>query len=84
MQLPETDTGSFGLYWAVEEYTVSSHVPPLIGTVRSQNLGIPVSRGNRSSCVWAAGNGSHYAHASAGTPCRVLCRLQDRTVSRSF
>ena len=58
MQLPETETGSFGLYRAVEEYTVSSPVLLLIGTVLSQNPGIPVSRGNPSSYVQAAGNGS--------------------------
>ena len=46
MQLPETDTGSSGLYWVVEEYTVSSPVLPLIGTALSRNLGIPVSGGN--------------------------------------
>ena len=58
MQLPETDTGSSGLYWAVEEYTISSLVPPLTGTALPQNPGIPVSRGNPSSYVQAAGNDS--------------------------
>ena len=58
MQLPETDTSSSGLYWAVEEYIVSSHVPPLTGTVLSQNPGIPVSKGNPSSYVRAIGNSS--------------------------
>ena len=57
MQLPETETGSFGLYRAVEECTVSSPVLPLTGTVLSQNPGIPVSEGNPSSYVRAAGNG---------------------------
>ena len=56
MQLPETETGSSDLYRAVEECTVSSHVLPLTGTMLSQNPGIPVSRGNPSSCVWAAGS----------------------------
>ena len=36
MQLPETETGSSGLYRAVEERTVSSHVLPLTRTVLSQ------------------------------------------------
>ena len=48
MQLPETDTGSSGLYWAVEHYIVSSLVLPLTGTALSRNLGIHVSRGNPS------------------------------------
>ena len=58
MQLPKTDAGSSGLYWAVEEYTVSSHVPPLTGTALSRNPRVPVSGGNPSSYVRAAGNGS--------------------------
>ena len=58
MQLPKTNTGSSGLYWAVEEYTVSSPVPPLTGTVLSRNPGIPVSGGNPFSYVQAVGNGS--------------------------
>ena len=58
MQLPETETGSFGLYRAVEEYTVSSSILLLTGTALSQNPGILVSGGNPSSYVWAAGNGS--------------------------
>ena len=58
MQLPETNTGSSGLYRAVEEYIISSPVLPLTGTVLSRNPGIPVSRGNPSSCVQAAGNDS--------------------------
>ena len=56
MQPPETETDSSSLYWVVEEYTVSSLVLPLTGTVLSQNPGIPVSRGNPSSYVRAAGN----------------------------
>ena len=43
MQLPETETGSFGLYQAVEEYTVSSPVLPLTRTALSRNPGNPVS-----------------------------------------
>ena len=58
MQLLETETGSSGLYRAVEEYIVSCSVLLLTGTVLSQNPGIPVSRGNTSSCVQAAGNDS--------------------------
>ena len=58
MQLLETDTGSSGLYWGVEKYNVSSPVLPLTGTVLYRNPGIPVSRGNPSSYVRAAGNGS--------------------------
>ena len=58
MKLPGTDTSSSGLYWAVEEYTVSSPVPPLTGTALSRNLGIPVSWGNPSSYIRAAGNSS--------------------------
>ena len=57
MSLPETETGSSGLYRAVEECTVSSLVLPLTGTVLSQNPRIPVSGGNPSSCVQPAGNG---------------------------
>ena len=58
MQLPETETGSSGLYRAVEEYTVSSPVLPLTGTALSRNPGILVSRGNPFSYVRAAGNDS--------------------------
>ena len=58
MQLPESDTGSSGLYLAIEEYTVSSPVPQLTGTALSRNPGILVSGGNPSSYVRAAGNGS--------------------------
>ena len=58
MYLPETETGSSGLYRAVEEYTVSSLVLPLTGTVLFRNPGILVSKGNPSSCVQVADNGS--------------------------
>ena len=58
MQLLETETGSSGLYRAVEEYIVSSPVLLMIGTALSQNPGIPVSRGNPSSYVQASGNDS--------------------------
>ena len=58
MQLPETETGSSGLYRSVEEYTVSSPVLPLTGTALSQNPGIPVSEDNLSLYVQVAGNGS--------------------------
>ena len=58
MGLPETETGLSGPYRAVEERIVSSHVLLLTGTVLSQNPGIPVSRGNPSSCVQAADNDS--------------------------
>ena len=58
MQLPDTETDSFGLYWDVEEYTVSSPVLPLTGTTLSRNPGIPIFEGNPFSCVWAAGNGN--------------------------
>ena len=58
MQLHETETGSSGLYRVVEEYIVSSHVLPLTGTKLSKNPRIPVSGGNPSSYVRAAGNGS--------------------------
>ena len=58
MQLPETDADSSGLYQAIEEYTVSSPILPLTGTVLSRNPGIPVSRGNPSSYVQAASNDS--------------------------
>ena len=58
MQLLETETGSSGLYRAVEEYTVSSPVLLMIGTALSQNPGIPVFGGNPSSYVQASGNDS--------------------------
>ena len=58
MQLFETKTGFSGLYWAMEEYTVSSPVLPLTGTALSKNPGIPVSGGNPSSYVKVAGNDS--------------------------
>ena len=45
MQLPETETGSSGMYQAVEEYNVSSPVLPLTGTALSRNHGIPISGG---------------------------------------
>ena len=56
MKLPETETGSSSLYRAVEECTVSSPVLLLIETELSRNPGIPVSLGNPSSYVWAAGS----------------------------
>ena len=58
MQLPETETGSSGLYQAVEKYNVSTLILPLTGTALSRNLVIPFSGGNPSSCVQAASNGS--------------------------
>ena len=58
MWLLETETGLSGLYCAVEARTVSSPVLLLIGTVLSQNPGIPVSGGNPVSCAQAAYNGS--------------------------
>ena len=58
MQLPETKTDSSGLYWGVEECTVSSPVLLLTRNVLSQNPGIPVSGGNPSSYVRATGNDS--------------------------
>ena len=58
MQLLEIETSSSGLYWAVEKYIVSSPVLLLTGTALSLNLGIPVSRGNPSSCVQATSNDS--------------------------
>ena len=58
MQLPETETGSSDLYRAMEEYIVSSPVLSLLGTALSRNPGIPVSGGNPSSNVQAAGNDS--------------------------
>ena len=58
MQLPVTETGSSGLYRAVEESIVSSPVLPLTGIVLSQNPRIPVYEGNPSSCVQAVDNGS--------------------------
>ena len=58
MHLPETDTGSSAPYQGVEEYIVSSSIPPLTGTALSRNPGIPVSGGNPSSYVRVAGNGS--------------------------
>ena len=58
MQFPETDTGSSSLYRAVEDYTVSSPILPLTGTVLSRNPRIPVSGGNPSSCVQPIGNDS--------------------------
>ena len=48
MQHLETESGSSGLYRAMEEYIVSSPVLPLIGTVLSRNPGIPVYGGNPS------------------------------------
>ena len=71
MQLPETETDSSGLYGAVEEYTVSSPVLLLIGTALSQNPGIPISRGNPSSYVRAAGNGSTPSAQYDRQPCSV-------------
>ena len=58
MLLLETDTGLSGLYRAMEERTVSSHVLLLIGTMLSQNPGIPIFGGNLVSCVQAVDNGS--------------------------
>ena len=43
MQLPETETCSFGLYQTVEEYIVSSSILPLTRTALSRNPWIPVS-----------------------------------------
>ena len=58
MQLPETYTGSSGLYRAMEEYIVSSSILPLTGTALSRNPGIPVFGGNPFSYVQAADNDS--------------------------
>ena len=58
MWLPETVTGSSGLYCAVEERTISSPVLLLTGTVLYQNPGILVCGGNPSSCVQAGDNGN--------------------------
>ena len=58
MQLPETETSSSSLYRAMEEYTASSHVLPMIGTAPSCNPGIPVSEGNPSLYVRAVDNDS--------------------------
>ena len=58
MQLPETETGSPGPYWEMEEHTFSVPIPQLTGTVLSRNPRILVSRGNPSSYVRDAGNGS--------------------------
>ena len=58
MLLLETETGLSGLYRAMEERTVSSHVLLLIGTMLSQNPGIPIFGGNPVSCVQAVDNGS--------------------------
>ena len=58
MQLLETETSSAGLYRGVEEYTISFPVLLLTGTALSLNPGIPISRGNPSSYVQAAGNDS--------------------------
>ena len=58
MLLPMTETGSYGLYWSVEEYILSSPILSLTGTALSQNPGIPVSGGNPSSYVQVVGNGS--------------------------
>ena len=71
MQLPETETGSSGLYWAVEEYIVSSPLLPLTRTTLSRNPGIPISGGNPSSYVWAAGNGSTPSAQSDRQPLSV-------------
>ena len=56
MQHPETDTGSPGPYWDKENATVFVHVPLMIGTTVSHNLGIPAFEGNSVSCVHADGN----------------------------
>ena len=58
MKLLDTEIGSSGLYRAVEEYTVSSPLIPLIGTVLSRNPRILVFEGNHSSYVRATSNGS--------------------------
>ena len=75
MQLPETDTGSSGLYWAVEEYIVSSPVLPLTGTVLSRNLGIPVSRGNPSSLSGLLAMVAHHLPNLTGNPDLSLARM---------
>ena len=58
MQLPETETGSSGMYRAVEECIISSPILSLTGTALSRNPGNLVSRGNPSSYVRAAGSSS--------------------------
>ena len=49
------DVGSFGPYWGVEESTVSTLAPLMIGTTVSHNIGIPVVGGNPIYSVWAGG-----------------------------
>ena len=75
MQLPETRVGSSGLYRAVEEYTVSSHVLLLTGTALSQNLGIPISRGNPSSYVWLLAMVAHHLPSLTSNPDLSLARM---------
>ena len=50
------DTGSPGSCWGKERQTVSMHVPLMIRTEVSHNLGIPASMGNLVSCVQACGS----------------------------
>ena len=56
MQHLETNTDSPGPYRDKENPTVSMHVPLMIGTIVSHNLGIPTSRGNFVSCVQVYGS----------------------------
>ena len=58
MQHPGTDTGSSGPHRGEKEYTMSMHVPLMIGTEASHGLEIPASKGNPTSHVQDDGNGN--------------------------
>ena len=58
MPHPRTNTGSLSPCWGKERQTVFVHVPLIIGTKVSHNLGIPTSVGNPISCVQVGGSDS--------------------------
>ena len=51
-------TGSSSPHWGEKEHTASVHVPPMTGTVPSQNPGILAFKGNPTSYVQDYGNGN--------------------------
>ena len=75
MKLLEIDSGSSGLYWAVEEYTVSSLILPLTGTALSRNPGISISGGNPSHMSGLLAMVAQYLPNLTSSPDLSLARM---------
>ena len=82
MQLPETDTNSSGLYWGVEEHTVSYSFLPLTGTTLSRNPGIPFSGAIPPHMSGLLAMVAHHLPSLTGNPDLSLARM-DTTLEPS-